>query len=138
VSFTIQIDGGGASGGETVAGVVSPSTGTATTDHKSVTIPSPTASDSFTVFYTPTAMTLSEIRSLVSGTSPSATFSVFHGSSRASGTAVVTAGTTVTNTTTGLSTTTFDNATISAGSFVWINVTAVSGTINELSVTLIF
>lgn len=105
---------------------------------RAITVASPIAADSFTMFFTAVAMPLSQIRSLVSGSStPSVTFSIKYGSSRASGTEMVTSGITCTNTTTGLSTTSFTNGTIPANNFVWIDVTAVSGSVSEIHVSLL-
>jgi hypothetical protein len=104
---------------------------------RSITVASPIAGDSFTLFFTTVAMPLAQLRSLALGTTPSVTFSVKYGSSRASGTEVVTSGITCTNSTTGLSTTTFTNGTIPANSFVWVDVTAVSGSVSELHVSLL-
>jgi hypothetical protein len=105
---------------------------------RSVTLESPTNSERVLMFYTNTPLTVTEIRSVISGSSsPSATFSILYDSSAAgTGTPIVTAGITVTNTTTGLSTTTFNNATIAAGSFVWIQTSAISGTVNYLHVSI--
>ena len=105
---------------------------------RAITIEAPSNSEKVAMFYTSSAISLSAIRSVLTGTgSPSVTFSIRYGSDfSASGTEVVTGGITVTNTTTGLETTSFNNGTISAGSFVWITTTAVSGTVNSIHVSL--
>lgn len=106
---------------------------------KSITIPSPTNTDNFTILYTSSSMMLSSIRSVLRGSStPSVTFSIRYGTDRsAAGTEVVTSGITCTNTTSGLSTNTFNNGTIPANNYVWITVSAVSGTVTELNVTIV-
>lgn len=106
---------------------------------KSISIPSPTSSDIFTLFYTKNSSTLTKIESVLRGSSsPSVSFTIKYGSDRSSGTPVTSSAMTVTSTTTGLATTSFSSGTIPAGNFVWIEVTAVSGTVDELSVSLQF
>ena len=128
--------GSGAQGAQGIQGT----TGTTSTDQiKAISIPSPTSSDIFTIFYTKSSATLTKIESVLRGSStPSATFTVKYGSDRSTGTAVTASAITVTSVTTGLATTSFSSATIPAGNFVWIEVSAVSGTVDELSVTLQF
>jgi hypothetical protein len=93
-----------------------------------------------TLFRTISTMTLSEIRSVLRGTStPSVSFSIKYGSSRsAAGTEVVTGGITTTDITTGLSTTSFTNATIPTGNYIWVVVSATSGNVDELNIELVF
>lgn len=103
---------------------------------KGITVENPTSSENITMFFTDTAITISQITSLVQGTTPSVTFSIQHGADRSSGTEVVTGGITETSTTTGTQTTSFDDATIPANSWVWITTNASSGTVTELSVSI--
>lgn len=104
---------------------------------KGISIESPTNSEKIIMFFTPVAFTVSEIRSVVIGTTPSVTFSIRYGTDvSAAGTEVVTSGITVTNTTTGTSTTSFNNASIPADQFVWITTSATSGTVTQLHVTV--
>jgi len=106
---------------------------------KSLTIINPTASEKIPLFFTTSALTVTQIRSLVTGTSPSVTFSLRFGTDvSGSGTEVVTSGITVTNTTTGLSTTSFNNAAIAADRFVWLTTSATSGTVTALHVSVTF
>jgi hypothetical protein len=106
---------------------------------KSLTIINPTATEKIPLFFTTSALTVTQIRSLVTGTSPSATFSLRFGTDvSGSGTEVVTSGITVTNTTTGLSTTSFNNASIAADRFVWLTTSATSGTVTALHVSVTF
>jgi hypothetical protein len=117
------------------------SAATAVDQLKSISIPSPTTSDIYTLLYTKSSMTLTKIQSVLRGSStPSASYTIKYASDRSSSTptVVVTGGITVTSTTTGSSITSFNNGTIPAGNFVWIEVTAVSGTVDELNVNLIF
>lgn len=107
---------------------------------KAISLTSPTASEKVPLFFTNAALTVTQIRSIVAGSStPSVTFSLRYGTDfSASGTEVVTSGITVTNTTTGLSTTSFNSASIAADRFVWLTTSAVSGTVNTLHVTVLF
>jgi hypothetical protein len=106
---------------------------------KSISVLTPNTAENIAWFYAPRALVVSEIRSVVKGSSPSVTFTIRYGTDRSgSGTEVVTGGTTVTNVTSGLSTTSFDSATISAGSFVQFRTTATSGTVDEVHVTMLF
>jgi len=90
---------------------------------------SPVAGDKLPLLYTWSSLTLSEVRALVVGTSPSVTFSLRHGSDfSAAGTPVKADGMDATNTTTGESWSSLDSPEIPAGSWLWIVVDAVSGT----------
>jgi hypothetical protein len=109
------------------------------TGPKGVTLTNPTNSESLILLFTDTALTLSEIRSVVVGTTPSVTFSIRYSTDvSGSGTEVVASGITCTSTTTGLSTTSFTNGSIPANNFVWLTTSAVSGSVNTLHVTLLF
>lgn len=105
---------------------------------KSISIESPTATEDIILFFTTTAMTLTQIRSvLIGGTSVD--FRINYGTDvSAAGTQTTTNAITCNSTTTGVSTTTFSSATIPANNFVWLLTSAVSGTVNQLHVTLVF
>jgi len=106
---------------------------------RSASIANPGSSEKLVLTFFPTAQQVTQIRSLVLGTTPSVTFSIRYGTDvSAAGTEVVTSGITCTNETTGLSTTTFNNASIPANNFVWLTTSAASGTVNSLNVTVIF
>ena len=108
--------------------------------YKSITIEDPTASEDISAFFTNEAITVTEIRAVLVGSStPSVTWTVRHGTDRsAAGAEVVTGGTTTTSTTTGDDVTSFNDATIVADSFVWIETTAQSGTVDELHITIVY
>ena len=113
--------------------------GSAPTLSKSIGIISPTSSEDVTMFFTPVAITVSEMRAIVQGTTPSVSWTIKHSTDRsAAGNAVVTAGTTTTSTTTGSDVTSFDDATIPADSFIWLETTAATGTIDDFNVTIIY
>lgn len=103
-------------------------------------IPSPTASEDITAFYTDEAITIQKIVCVLKGSaSPSVTFDVRHGTDRsAAGTALITSPSATTNTTSGTSTTSFNNASVSAGSFVRVKTTAMSGTVDFAEITIIY
>lgn len=112
---------------------------TSLSQSKSITIQSPTSSEDITMFFTNEAITISEMRAVVQGTSPSVTWTIRHlGDRSGTGNEVVTSGTTTTSTTTGSDVTSFNDATIPADSFVWLETTATSGTVDDFNVTLIF
>lgn len=102
---------------------------------KDMVIENTAAGDKFTFFYTPVAITVSEVRVIQRGSSPSTTLQVFHDTSRAAAGTGVTTSAAHTSTTTG-STATLNDATIPAASYVWVEITAASGTINETSIHL--
>jgi len=107
---------------------------------KTITIEKPSSSEDLSMFFTNLAITITEMRAVLRGSStPSVTWTVRHGTDRsAAGAQVVTGGTTTTSITTGSDVTAFDDATVVADSFVWLETTAKSGTVNELTVTIVY
>lgn len=107
---------------------------------KGCSITSPTSSEKVSLFFTTTALTVSRINSVLTGSStPSATFSIRFGTDLSqAGTEVVTGGITTTNTTTGTATTTFNTASIPANSWVWLTTSAISGSVSSLNVSVTF
>lgn len=106
---------------------------------KALTITSPNDSEKVVLFFTTEPVVLQQIRSVVTGVTPSVTFSIRFGPDVSlTGTEVKTGGITVTNTTTGLSTTTLDDPSIPGGVFIWLTTTATSGTVDLLNVSLAF
>lgn len=107
---------------------------------KSITVQNPTAAEDLTITFTNRAITITEIRAVLIGSStPSVTWTVRHGTDRsAAGNEVVTSGTTTTSVTSGDDVTSFNDATIAADSFIWLETTAQSGIVNELSVTFYY
>lgn len=106
---------------------------------KSITVESPTATEDISIFFTPVAITITEMRAVVRGTTPSVTWTIRHGTDRsAAGNQVVTGGTTTTSQTTGSDVVSFNDATIPADSFVWLETTAETGTTNELHVSIVY
>lgn len=110
---------------------------TGPTGPRGITMVSPGASENATLFYTTSALTLSSVWAVLTGTSPSITFSIASGSSRASATTTHVNAQTVTSTTTGTSVT-IANTSIPANSWVWITTSAASGTIGTFHTSLNF
>ena len=107
---------------------------------KSISVEDPTSSEDITLFFTSRAITITEIRAVLLGSStPSVTWTIRHHATDRSnaGNEVVTSGTTTTSTTSGSDVTAFNDATIPADSFVWLETTAQSGTVDELHITII-
>ena len=106
---------------------------------KSVTVELPTATEDISLFFTTKAITISEMRAVVRGTTPSVTWTIRHGTDRsATGAEVVTGGTVTTSQTTGSDVVSFNDATIVADSFVWLETTAQTGTVAEIAITVVF
>ena len=104
---------------------------------KSIVIESPTATEDLTFFHTEDAITITIMRAVCVGTTPSVTWTIRHHTDRSNaGNEVVTSGSVTTSTTTGSDITTFNDATIPADSFVWIETTAQSGTVTNIGITL--
>lgn len=104
---------------------------------KSITIPSPVAGDSYTLFWSNAAITLQEIRSVVRGTSPNVDATFFWGADRSTGT-TISANVITSNVTTGNSLTSFANGTPTANVFLWVTINNVTGTVTEYHATLRF
>lgn len=104
------------------------------------TLENPTNAEDLTLGFTNRAITVTEIRVVLLGSStPSVTWTIRHHATDRSnaGSEVVTGGTTTTSTTAGSDVTSFNDATIPADSFIWLETTAKSGTVTELHVTMI-
>jgi hypothetical protein len=106
---------------------------TGTSVPRSITIVDPTVNDAFTLFYTQSNTTISSVRALVRGSSPSVTFVLKTDANRnATGTAV-TVSQVITNTTIGEDVTII-NQPIPIGQYVWLEITATSGRVDEFNV----
>lgn len=108
-------------------------------ESKTVTIELPLSGEDISLFFTDVAITVTKMRAICVGTTPSVTWTVRHGADRsAAGNEVVTGGTTTTDTTTGSDITSFDDATIPANSHVWLETTAKSGTVDSFTLTIFY
>ena len=105
---------------------------------KSITILDPINTDSVTIFHTRDALTVSTVRAVVRGSSPSVTFSIYSATDRTATTTTHLAANVCSNTTTGNTLTSFGSTAIAANSFVYLTVTAVSGTVNEFHASVSF
>lgn len=105
---------------------------------KSLTILTPAGSNEGTLFFTDTAITITQISHHVSGAStPTVPWTVRYAADRtAAGTEVITGGLSTTATTTPTQTTSFTAPTIPADSVVWIEIGTVSGTVTEFNLTI--
>jgi hypothetical protein len=106
---------------------------------KAVSFQAPTASENVTLWYTPVALTITEVAESAQGTSPSVTYNIRYASTRNAGspTNVFSSNRTVT-TSAGTSVTSFANASIPAGSWIWIVTSATSGTVSDFNATIIY
>ena len=105
---------------------------------KSITVEDPTASEDINIGFFNVAVTITEIRCVTRGSTPSVTVTFRHGTDRsATGAEAVTGGTVVTSVSTGSDITAFNDATIVADSFIWLETTAESGTTDEVSCQII-
>ncbi len=106
----------------------------------SITVEDPTSSEDISIAFTNRAITITEIRAVLIGSStPSVTWTIKHHATdrNNAGNAVVTASTTTTSVTTGDDVTAFNDATIPADSYIWLEISAQSGTVTEIHITII-
>ena len=133
IGFTGSQGDAGASGNDGATGFTGSS---GITIPRGISLYDPTSSEDVTMFYTDSAITVSEVRAVCRGTSPSVTYTLKEAADRsATGTTIATA--TVTNTTTG-ATATISSSSIASGRYVWLETSATSGTVNEFHVNLSF
>lgn len=106
---------------------------------KAITVEDPTDAEDISIFFTNKAITITEMRAVVRGTTPSVTWTIRHGTDRsAAGAEVVTGGTTTTSESSGSDVTSFNDATIVADSFVWLETTAQTGTVDEIAIAIVY
>ena len=104
---------------------------------RSITIVDPQPSDSFTVFRTTRATTISQVVALVAGTTPAVGYELRYAANRtASGTTAI-IPVIASNTTVG-SGATVQNMPIPSGNYVWLNITTVSGNTTEFNLSVAF
>lgn len=107
------------------------------TGPKGISVAGPTGSENITLFYTTQALTLSQVRAVVAGTSPSVTYTISSGSDRSSATTTHVNAATVTSSTTGTDAT-IANASISANTWLWITTSAAAAGTTRFHVTFNF
>jgi hypothetical protein len=105
---------------------------------RSITVESPTNAEKIPIFFTSQAMTITKIRAVVKGSSPSVTYNIAYGTDiSASGTNVTTSPSAVTNASTGVDAT-LNNTAVPADGWVWLITTAKSGTVDWITITIEF
>ena len=103
--------------------------------NKILTLEAPTASDDITIFRTDVAITVQQVISVSTGTTPSTTYQLKHHTDRNNAGNNLTNSSISGNTTTG-NIATLSDPTIPADSFIWMETTAASGTNVYLSVDM--
>ena len=104
----------------------------------SATVVDPVATDDMTLFFTPVAITVTDVRSHITGTT-NVVFNIQHASTRTgTGLDVFTSDITLTSTAGQSNSTGFNDATIPANSYVWVEVVSVSGTPTRFHATVIY
>ena len=103
---------------------------------KDANITSPTTSEDAVLFYTPIAITITELRVIVKGTSSPSVTAVFnHHTDRSEGTPnIMIPSNTYNSTTTGEIGALTSDITVPAASFIWMVTTATVGTVDEMGV----
>lgn len=138
VTGTVGADVGTFDMGLTVSGVPVDIVGL-TTKTKNIAVEDPTSAEDISWFFTPIAITVTEVTAVNVGTSPSVTISIMHNTDRnAAGNNVLTSATAITNTTTGQNPAIAGDVTIPIDSFVWLETSAQSGTVDILLVSLTY
>jgi hypothetical protein len=107
----------------------------ATTHTKTILIEQPTSSENISIFKTDVAITVKEVTTVSTGTTPSTTYQIKHSSDRSASGNNLTTSTSTTSKTTG-DFATLSNVNISANSWVWLVTTAASGTDVSLTVDI--
>ncbi len=105
---------------------------------RNLNLESPTAAENKGIFYTPVAITITQVRAVSVGTTPSVTYNIAFGSDRTSGTNVFTAGQTTTSTTTGDVASGVNDNTIPAGSYIWLTTAAAATPPTEILFTITY
>lgn len=101
-----------------------------------LSLESPGAAENAGGIYFPAASTITEVRCVVVGSTPSVTPNLKYGTDRsAAGTSVTTTPSACTNTTGG-ATATLNNTAIPSGGYLWLVTTAQSGTVNWLNIAV--
>ena len=106
-----------------------------TTVYKSIAIENPTASENMCIFYTPVAMTITEIRGVITGAT-SVSFKVVSGTSRNAVTTEHNSSAVVCSSVTTGDVATITTAAVAAGSWVAVKTSAIAGAPSELVITL--
>lgn len=105
---------------------------------RAITVEDPSGDERIPLGFLATGVTVSRMVAVVSGGSPSVTWTIrFGADASGTGTELVSGGTTTTSTTSGSDVTTLTTDTIPDGQFLWLETTAQSGAVATLSVTIL-
>ena len=118
-----------------VGNTISSTGGGPTTVYKSITIENPTASENMCIFYAPVAMTITEIRGVITGAT-SVSFKVVSGTSRNAVTTEHNSSAVVCSSVTTGDVATITTGAVAAGSWVAVKTSAIAGAPSELVITL--
>ncbi len=105
---------------------------------KALTVASPFAPDSVTVFYASGQIVLSAVRAVVSGSAPSVTYSVRSAASRSDPSPLSHVSSAVVTSQTSGDSAALAQAAVPAGSWVWVELESLSGQVSSFSVALDF
>ena len=106
---------------------------------KSIIVELPSNTEDLSFFFTDAALTVTKIRPILVGATPSVTWTLRHGLDRNGvGSEIVIGGTITTEISTGIDILVFNDPTIAANSHVWLETTDKSGTVNSLGLTLFY
>jgi hypothetical protein len=110
------------------------------TPPQTIWLPTPQTNDKRIVLRAPQALTISRIDAVVSGgSSPSASFSLRHGTDvSAAGTSVTSSAMTVSSTSTGATFSSFASPAVPAEHWLWLEISAASGSPDGLTVVVTF
>lgn len=97
----------------------------------------PTASENAQVWYTPVALTITNVQEALAGTSPSVTYILGYASTR-SGALTNIVNSHAATSTTGAAATLTANVVIPAGSYIVVTTSATSGTVNDFNLSISF
>ncbi|MEJ7830723.1 MAG: hypothetical protein WKF91_21115, partial [Segetibacter sp.] len=101
---------------------------------KGVSLTTPGAAENIGLYFTPVAITITNVQEALVGTTPSVTYVINYGSSRTTATSTIVASHAATSTA-GASAT-LNVTAIPAASWIWVQTTATSGTVSDFHVTM--
>jgi hypothetical protein len=97
----------------------------------------PTATENIMIWYTPVAVTITNVQEALAGTSPSVTYILGYSSTR-SGALTNIVNSHAATTTTGAAATLTANVAVPAGSYIMMTTSATSGTVNDFNISISF
>lgn len=103
---------------------------------KSISVQYPASSESFTIMYTMSAVTIFEVDAVITG-GTSVVYSLVYGANRSLAGTTITGPNTVSTTTTA-AVASVANVVVPSGNFVWVNLGTVTGSVPEFHLTIEF